>query len=246
MRRRDYFWNKLSQEERNRIIYNAIQFESVGGDLHSEEALGSASVRFLVGPTAGRQRSVCKYVFHANYPLSIPTINRIVVEMRNAAGVAASTAPAAEHRGRSGVHGEAHISNKTAHNIAWWQMYAEETSEELPDMGIWMTPHHSILPFACSQDFCKDCRSEGVPKMEICEENWFRRIFKEAPELCNITIASGKENFGRCSTFFRLEAEIKQAKASGDAQAVLNKKQERLDHHKLARADKLSYYAKRK
>eukprot|EP00965_Chrysotila_dentata_P029962 997357-Pleurochrysis_carterae.AAC.1 len=43
MRRRDYFWNKLSQEERHRTVYNAIQFESVGGDLHSEDALGSAS-----------------------------------------------------------------------------------------------------------------------------------------------------------------------------------------------------------
>eukprot|EP00965_Chrysotila_dentata_P111094 3671767-Pleurochrysis_carterae.AAC.1 len=95
MRRRDYFWNKLSQEERHLTVYNATQFESVGGDLHSEDALGSASVRFLVGPTAGRQHSVGKYVFQANYLLSIPTINRNVVEKRNAAGVTASTAPAA-------------------------------------------------------------------------------------------------------------------------------------------------------
>eukprot|EP00965_Chrysotila_dentata_P031185 1037958-Pleurochrysis_carterae.AAC.1 len=73
--------------------------------------------------------------------------------------------------------------------------------------------------------YVKDCRAEGVPDDEIAQYNWFVKIFKEAPELRKVTIASGKENFGRCATCFRLEAEIKNAFAPGDAQQVLNKKQ---------------------
>eukprot|EP00965_Chrysotila_dentata_P090068 2972572-Pleurochrysis_carterae.AAC.2 len=38
-----------------------------------------------------------------------------------------------------------------------------------------------------------------------------------------------------------IEAAIKQARAPGDAQQLLNRKQERLNHLKTARADKLSF-----
>eukprot|EP00965_Chrysotila_dentata_P137157 4536506-Pleurochrysis_carterae.AAC.1 len=51
----------------------------------------------------------------------------------------------------------------------------------------------------------------------------------------------GQENVDRSLTYFCPEAEIKQARFTGDAQDILNKKQARLDHHKLARADKLAY-----
>eukprot|EP00965_Chrysotila_dentata_P122679 4054751-Pleurochrysis_carterae.AAC.1 len=124
MARCEWFWNNLSQEERHQTVFNVIQFESVAGDLHSEDAQRAASVCFLVGSIAGRQRLVCKCVFHAKFPLSIPTINRIIASKRNAPGVMASTALAAEYQGRPGVRREAHISNKTAHSIAWWLKYA--------------------------------------------------------------------------------------------------------------------------
>eukprot|EP00965_Chrysotila_dentata_P186410 6155323-Pleurochrysis_carterae.AAC.1 len=39
---------------------------------------------------------------------------------------------------------EAHMSNKSAHIITWWQKYADETSKKLPDMDVLMTPHRFI------------------------------------------------------------------------------------------------------
>eukprot|EP00965_Chrysotila_dentata_P178295 5888928-Pleurochrysis_carterae.AAC.1 len=51
-----------------------------------------------------------------------------------------------------------------------------------------------VLP--CSQDFRKESLTEGMPKEETCESSWFKKIFREAPELCNITVPSGKESFG--------------------------------------------------
>eukprot|EP00965_Chrysotila_dentata_P162437 5364796-Pleurochrysis_carterae.AAC.1 len=62
----------------------------------------------------------------------------------------------------------------------------------------------------------KDCRAEGVPDNEIAQYNWFVRILKEAPELRKLTMASGSRRHAR------------------------------LNHHKLALADKLAYYAKSK
>eukprot|EP00965_Chrysotila_dentata_P253326 6211190-Pleurochrysis_carterae.AAC.1 len=66
-----------------------------------------------------------------------------------------------------------------------------------------------------------------------------------APEFRGIGIASGKENFGRCTTCGNLEEAIRKARYSQDAQLLLRKKQERFDHIKRERADKPAYYAHR-
>eukprot|EP00965_Chrysotila_dentata_P095825 3167389-Pleurochrysis_carterae.AAC.1 len=70
-------------------------------------------------------------------------------------------------------------------------------------------------------------------------------MFRVAPELKGIGIASGKENFGRCTVCGDLEEAIRKARYSRDTNLLLRKKQERLDHIKRERADKLAYYAHR-
>eukprot|EP00965_Chrysotila_dentata_P233263 6199493-Pleurochrysis_carterae.AAC.1 len=77
----------------------------------------------------------------------------------------------------------------------------------------------------------------------LVSRTWFNHLFRVAPELSTIGIASGKENFGRCTTCGNLEEAIRSARARGDAQTMLSKKQERLDHIMKERADKLAYYS---
>eukprot|EP00965_Chrysotila_dentata_P011912 391603-Pleurochrysis_carterae.AAC.1 len=77
---------------------------------------------------------------------------------------------------------------------------------------------------------------------EIASEDWFRKVCRTAPERQHIQIASGKKNFGRCSTCTRLAHAIDKARESGKAQELINKKAERLSHHRLERSDKLHYY----
>ena len=78
-----------------------------------------------------------------------------------------------------------------------------------------------------------------------CTLAWFCNVFRKDPRLSHITIASGKENFGRCSECSRFSDELKQAIKAGDAAKVLSVKRERLTHYLLERADKLSYYSVR-
>eukprot|EP00965_Chrysotila_dentata_P204748 6182521-Pleurochrysis_carterae.AAC.1 len=79
----------------------------------------------------------------------------------------------------------------------------------------------------------------------IVSPTWFGHIFRVARELSHIAIASGKENFGRCTLCGDLECALRAARQRGDAQTLAEKKQERLDHLRLQRADKLAYYGHR-
>ena len=84
--------------------------------------------------------------------------------------------------------------------------------------------------------------AHGTPANEICGKDWFMHMFKTAPELQHILVSSGKENFGRCTECFKLEQAVKEARATGDAQALLDVKRARQSHLQLERADKVSYY----
>ena len=98
-----------------------------------------------------------------------------------------------------------------------------------------------VLFFA--QEFIKDLKSSSdVRAAEIPSEDWFRKVFRTAPELQHIQIASGKENFGRCSTCTRLAHALSKARKSGKTQDLIDAKAQRLSHYRLERADKLHYY----
>eukprot|EP00965_Chrysotila_dentata_P101244 3343115-Pleurochrysis_carterae.AAC.1 len=81
--------------------------------------------------------------------------------------------------------------------------------------------------------------STDVPASEIASEDWFRKVFRTAPELQHIEIACGIENFGRCSTCTRLAHAIDKACKSGKAQELVIKKAERLSHYRFERYHKL-------
>eukprot|EP00965_Chrysotila_dentata_P103078 3403329-Pleurochrysis_carterae.AAC.1 len=52
----------------------------------------------------------------------------------------------------------------------------------------------------------------------IASPTWFGHVFRVAPELAHIVIASGKENFGRCTKCGDLEFALREARKRGDAQ----------------------------
>ena len=88
-------------------------------------------------------------------------------------------------------------------------------------------------------------RAKRIPESQICGIDWFRYTFRTNVALADIDIASGKENFGRCSLCHELEEAIKAARRSGDIELLLQKKSERQNHFRHERADKLAYYAHR-
>eukprot|EP00965_Chrysotila_dentata_P189923 6173596-Pleurochrysis_carterae.AAC.1 len=94
------------------------------------------------------------------------------------------------------------------------------------------------------QEYSDDLKAAGA-ESEIVSRTWFGHIFRVSPKLADIGIASGKENFGRCTICGDLEETIRKARYSRDAQLLLQKKQERFDHIKRERADKLAYYSHR-
>ena len=77
-----------------------------------------------------------------------------------------------------------------------------------------MTPHRFICDI--HQEYVEDMRAAEIPQSERCGRWWFGHVFTYHPELSHITIASGKENFGRCTTCADLEQKIKDARKTGD------------------------------
>lgn len=43
-----------------------------------------------------------------------------------------------------------------------------------------------------------DLRAAGVAEKEICSRDWFGKLLRNESLLSHVTIASGKENFGKC------------------------------------------------
>ena len=118
-----------------------------------------------------------------------------------------------------------------------------QVSEKLPDIAVLMTPHRFLVDIY--MEFSEDMVAAGIPAMEHCTRQWFCHLWNFHPQLSHITIASGKENFGRCTNCQEAEERLGKARKGSDAQELLHAKQDRLDHLLEERADKLSYYAVR-
>ena len=106
-----------------------------------------------------------------------------------------------------------------------------------------MTPHRFLIDIYT--EFVEDMVAAHIPAAEQCTRQWFCHLWNFHPELSHITIASGKENFGRCTKCQEAEERLQKARKGSDAQELLHAKQDRLDHLLEERADKLSYYATR-
>eukprot|EP00965_Chrysotila_dentata_P119702 3957455-Pleurochrysis_carterae.AAC.1 len=77
----------------------------------------------------------------------------------------------------------------------------------------------------------------------ICGYDHFLKTFKTDPRLRDISIASGKENFGRCNECAELNHNVKTARKMNDPSMLQQAKQKRLAHYLMEKADKSSYYA---
>ena len=58
-------------------------------------------------------------------------------------------------------------------------------------------------------------RAADIDDSQICTRAWFCHLFAYHPELRHITIASGKENFGRCDECSKHEQKIADARKQG-------------------------------
>ena len=80
-----------------------------------------------------------------------------------------------------------------------------------------MTPHRYLIDIY--NEFREDLQAAEVPPSEVCKRAWFCHVWNHHPELRHITIATGKENFGRCTVCQDCEDRINKARKSGN-QAV--------------------------
>ena len=106
-----------------------------------------------------------------------------------------------------------------------------------------MTPHRFLIDIYT--ECVEDMIAANIPAEEQCTRQWFCHLWNYHPQLSHITIASGKENFGRCTKCQEAEERLGKARKGSDTQELLHAKQDRLDHLLEERADKLSYYATR-
>ena len=88
-----------------------------------------------------------------------------------------------------------------------------QVSEKLPDQAVLMTPHRYLVDIY--SEFIEDLRAADIVDSQICTRAWFCHLFAYHPELRHITIASGKENFGRCDECSKHEQKIADARKQG-------------------------------
>ena len=217
---RDAFLSKSSYGKRQDIV-SCMRMEAEAGGQQS----GDAEVQFVV-----RGRLVCKKVLLAHYPVDKKTLNTLINKFKHDA----STAAAPNDR-RAAIE-----SSKRAMTIVWFKTYAEAVGEQLPDSLEIQIPRIAL------SDMYKEYKAQMLewnhPWVHI---NTFSEIFRTAPELASIAIASGKKNFGRCGICAELEAERLAALKAHDPEALRVAKQKQLQHIALERADRLEYWRMR-
>eukprot|EP00965_Chrysotila_dentata_P095224 3147535-Pleurochrysis_carterae.AAC.1 len=67
------------------------------------------------------------------------------------------------------------------------------------------------------QEYLEDLKASGSAEYAV-SPTWFAHVFRCAPELSKIGLATGKENFGRCSIWGDLEEAIRKARFAGNAE----------------------------
>ena len=118
----------LGTKERGNAVLAALAFAEVQ-QLHPDAGAGVAwkppvaKVMFRVGPTADHQRTVCRSIFLAHYPVSLATLKRVVQRKR----IGAELYSRIGHELRKET-----INAKTLHVISWTLEYARQVRPFLP------------------------------------------------------------------------------------------------------------------
>jgi len=112
----------LSTKQRAKTVYGALMFESTT-DVHNAWRVPCPRPLYRVGPSPDKMRVVCRQTFLANYPISLATLKRLVLNKR--VGLEPGVRDSPPPKGMS--------TPKTMQVVAWWLPYANQTSEKLPD-----------------------------------------------------------------------------------------------------------------
>lgn len=132
----------LPQQTRGEIAAQGISFPPathLHGQTEGEKIVSKGQPIFKIGINGGLQRCVCRCVFTQHYGMGIATLTRIICKTRNGKPIYGDKSQMKVDARKSIVP-----SAKSAHAIAWWLTYAEETSEKLPDIDRLLTPHRYL------------------------------------------------------------------------------------------------------
>ena len=146
-KRKDFLSGQLGSKGRGREISQNLAIPCVEG---GQSSGASESVWFQVSKSSGRchahcvtcvlclpqigQRRVCKHVFRLRYPVSMPTLNRLIIAKKHA------EEPYSVSTGSHRLD-----TSKSMYVISWWLNYAEKTCERLPDTKVLVTPRRHMV-----------------------------------------------------------------------------------------------------
>ena len=148
----------LGTKERGNAVLAALAFDE-SNQLHRPGVEGGivwrppiSKVLYRVGPTPDRQRTVCRFIFLAHYPVSLATLKRIV--QRKRLGAELYSKLGYELR-------KERINVKTLHVIAWTLEYAKQ----VPPTRLPPLPKHCAAarmpatrpPLHCFTRFRRSC-----------------------------------------------------------------------------------------
>eukprot|EP00965_Chrysotila_dentata_P141807 4687259-Pleurochrysis_carterae.AAC.1 len=215
----------LNRPARARTVFNALTFQTTTGSLDQpptnavQSAVASSQqwrtpvppVLYRVGNAADCLRLGCREIFLEHYPVSLATLRRIVALKYTGGDMDYESAS------KAAVRSGALSSSKLLEAIAWWKSHAEQMSEKLPDVDLMLTPHRFLRDIY--EEYANDMKAAGAAD-HIESPTRFSHIFRVSPELCHIAIASGKENFGRCTVCGDLECALRAARKTGNAQQL--------------------------
>lgn len=127
--------------------------------------------------------------------------------------------------------------------VTWFQEYAAEVTEKLPDCDKILLPR-MVWKDLYSQ-FVDDMRAAGHGNEDICGVDYFRQTFDTAEELADMEMTTYKRNFAKCQECVRCSSAVTAALKAHNAYEVEKAKAARLTHYMLARSDKLHYWQQR-
>ena len=185
----------------------------------------------------GRRR-VCRSVFQQRYPVSSPSLYRFEQAKREEA----ADAYANREKQLEGGNFDSNKGLRGSLCVAWLLKYVEFNCERIPDIAMRLLPCRKLADMWREYTLDTKAATHGNAPVQLDQ---FRRLFRNAPEMCDCRISDSKRNFGKCATCRKGEMRIRKASKGNDPEELAAAKFDRYQHLMGLRMEKVSYYFER-
>mgnify|MGYP000855883085 FL=1 len=218
-----------TQETRTQSVFAMLKDSNYTDQDVTGQPVGDSRWHYSVNTDLG-QRAVCKGVFLLAYPIGHATLTRIQRRIKSGCTMA--------HDKRDDEHiFKDKDERKSLGIIGWYIGYAESMGDWMPDSN------ELVVPRRDRQDEYEEY--ELALGDDAAAYSFFCRIIGTAPEVAHIVRARRLLNFQHCTKCDNLNAAVKAAHKSNDAQTIATARATRAAHHAEVRNERLEYYRNR-